>query len=54
VEDAAVFVVADLADAPLSGDVGVRRRMQVAEIDFLRTNEAAQTAMAQNYVGLPY
>jgi p-hydroxybenzoate 3-monooxygenase len=33
---------------------GFDRRMQQAEIDFLRTNEAAQTAMAENYVGLPY
>ncbi|WP_170771685.1 4-hydroxybenzoate 3-monooxygenase [Ruegeria lacuscaerulensis] len=29
-------------------------KMQRAEIDFLRTNEAAQKAMAENYVGLPY
>ena len=29
-------------------------RMQVAELAFLRSNAAAQTAMAQNYVGLPY
>jgi p-hydroxybenzoate 3-monooxygenase len=29
-------------------------RMQVAELAFLRSNDAAQTAMAQNYVGLPY
>jgi p-hydroxybenzoate 3-monooxygenase len=29
-------------------------KMQRAEIDFLRSNEAAQRAMAQNYVGLPY
>ena len=29
-------------------------KMQIAEIDFLRTNRAAQAAMAQNYVGLPY
>jgi len=33
---------------------GFDRRMQRAEIDFLRTNAAAQTAMAENYVGLPY
>lgn len=33
---------------------GFDRRMQQAEIDFLRTNEAAQKAMAENYVGLPY
>ncbi|MBK0325991.1 4-hydroxybenzoate 3-monooxygenase [Rhodobacteraceae bacterium F11138] len=29
-------------------------KMQIAELEFLRTNEAAQVAMAQNYVGLPY
>jgi len=29
-------------------------KMQVAEIEFLRTNKAAQQAMAENYVGLPY
>jgi p-hydroxybenzoate 3-monooxygenase len=26
----------------------------VAEIEFLRSNKAAQQAMAENYVGLPY
>ncbi len=30
------------------------QKMQVAEIEFLRTNAAAQKAMAENYVGLPY
>ncbi|WP_425101698.1 4-hydroxybenzoate 3-monooxygenase [Tropicibacter sp. S64] len=29
-------------------------KMQQAEIAFLRTNHAAQVAMAENYVGLPY
>ncbi|MEM1039270.1 MAG: 4-hydroxybenzoate 3-monooxygenase [Pseudomonadota bacterium] len=29
-------------------------KMQVAELEFLRSNSAAQKAMAQNYVGLPY
>ena len=29
-------------------------KMQVAEIEFLRANKAAQQAMAENYVGLPY
>ncbi|THH36934.1 4-hydroxybenzoate 3-monooxygenase [Aliishimia ponticola] len=29
-------------------------RMQIAELEFLRSNRAAQAAMAQNYVGLPY
>ncbi|MEL6239872.1 MAG: 4-hydroxybenzoate 3-monooxygenase [Pseudomonadota bacterium] len=30
------------------------KRMQVAELAFLRSNEAAQKAMAEQYVGLPY
>lgn len=29
-------------------------RIQQADLEFLRTNAAAQTAMAENYVGLPY
>jgi p-hydroxybenzoate 3-monooxygenase len=29
-------------------------KIQVAEIEFLRFNKAAQQAMAENYVGLPY
>ncbi len=29
-------------------------KMQVAELEFLRANKAAQQAMAENYVGLPY
>ncbi len=29
-------------------------KMQIAELEFLHSNEAAQKAMAQNYVGLPY
>ncbi|MEO1397537.1 MAG: 4-hydroxybenzoate 3-monooxygenase, partial [Pseudomonadota bacterium] len=29
-------------------------KMQVAELEFLRGNAAAQKAMAENYVGLPY
>ncbi|SMY10036.1 4-hydroxybenzoate 3-monooxygenase [Flavimaricola marinus] len=29
-------------------------KMQVAELEFLRTNASAQKAMAENYVGLPY
>jgi p-hydroxybenzoate 3-monooxygenase len=32
---------------------GFERRMQVAEIDYLRSSRAAQTALAENYVGLP-
>ena len=30
------------------------RKMQVAEITFLESNRAAQQALAENYVGLPY
>lgn len=29
-------------------------KMQLAELDFLSSNTAAQIAMAENYVGLPY
>jgi len=29
------------------------RRMQVAELDYIRTSRAAQTTLAENYVGLP-
>jgi p-hydroxybenzoate 3-monooxygenase len=29
-------------------------RIQRAELEFLASNEAAQRAMAENYVGLPY
>jgi len=33
---------------------GFDGKMQVAELEFLRSNKAAQKAMAENYVGLPY
>lgn len=29
------------------------RRIQLAELDFIASSEAAQTAIAENYVGLP-
>jgi p-hydroxybenzoate 3-monooxygenase len=29
-------------------------KMQRAELEYLRTSESAQAAMAENYVGLPY
>ncbi len=29
-------------------------KIQIAELEFLRSNKAAQLAMAENYVGLPY
>ena len=37
---------------PEEGDFG--RRMQVAELDYLSGSVAAQTALAENYVGLPF
>ncbi|MFK7880814.1 4-hydroxybenzoate 3-monooxygenase [Roseobacter sp.] len=36
------------------GQTAFDHRIQVAELEFLRSNEAAQKAMAENYVGLPY
>jgi p-hydroxybenzoate 3-monooxygenase len=36
---------------PEEGDFG--RRMQVAELEYLVASQAAQTALAENYVGLP-
>jgi p-hydroxybenzoate 3-monooxygenase len=36
-------------------DVGTfGARMQRAELDYLASSRAAQTVMAENYVGLPY
>jgi p-hydroxybenzoate 3-monooxygenase len=32
---------------------GFARRIQAAELDFLRHSEAAQRAFSENYVGLP-
>jgi p-hydroxybenzoate 3-monooxygenase len=37
---------------PEEGDFG--RRMQLAELEYLATSRAAQAALAENYVGLPY
>ncbi len=37
---------------PDDGDFG--SRVQEAELDYLSSSQAAQTAMAENYVGLPY
>jgi p-hydroxybenzoate 3-monooxygenase len=37
---------------PDQGDFG--QRIQEAELDYLSTSVAAQTALAENYVGLPY
>jgi len=33
---------------------GFDRKMQAAELDYLFSSKAAQTALAENYVGLPY
>ena len=33
---------------------GFDQKMQAAELDYLFSSEAAQTALAENYVGLPY
>ena len=37
---------------PEEGDFG--RRMQLAELEYIAGSSAAQTALAENYVGLPY
>ena len=37
---------------PEEGDFG--RRMQLAELEYIAGSRAAQTALAENYVGLPY
>jgi p-hydroxybenzoate 3-monooxygenase len=37
---------------PEEGDFG--RKMQLAELEYLAGSPAAQTALAENYVGLPY
>jgi len=36
------------------GDRAFEDRMQVAEVDYLFSSRAAQTALAENYVGLPF
>ena len=33
---------------------GFDQKMQAAELDYLFSSQAAQTALAENYVGLPY
>jgi p-hydroxybenzoate 3-monooxygenase len=37
---------------PEEGEFG--RKMQLAELDYLQGSRAAQTAFAENYVGLAY
>ncbi|TAJ71991.1 MAG: hypothetical protein EPO51_12825 [Phenylobacterium sp.] len=36
-----------------SRDGGFERRMQTAELAYIRSSRAAQTVLAENYVGLP-
>ncbi len=36
------------------GDDAFGRRMKVAELDYIFSSKAAQTSIAENYVGLPY
>jgi len=36
------------------GDDPINRRLQLAELDYLANSEAARTAVAENYVGLPF
>jgi len=33
---------------------GFGQRMQLAELDYIAGSRAAQTALAENYAGLPY
>ena len=33
---------------------GFDQKMQAAELEYLFSSKAAQTALAENYVGLPY
>ena len=40
-----------LLEAPDGGAFG--RRMQVAELDYIAGSRAAQTSIAENYIGLP-
>ena len=46
------WMTSTLHSFPDQGDFG--QRMQEAEIAYLEQSPAAQTALAENYVGLPY
>ena len=35
-------------------DDGFRRRLQLAQLEYVTTSEAAARSLAENYVGLPY
>ena len=47
-------MVDDAAFAPVSQGNEFDQKMQEAELDYLFGSRAAQTALAENYVGLPY
>ncbi len=50
-----VLLVDDADPAPLSAEEsGFDQRIQRAELEYLFSSTAAQTALAENYVGLPY
>ena len=54
VEGRAVLLVVHRAHPPLPpGRARFERRMQAAELAYIRSSRAAQTALAENYVGLP-
>jgi hypothetical protein len=53
VEIGTIQLAIDQADAPLPEDGTFERAMQVAELDYIATSVAAQTCIAENYVGLP-
>ena len=46
------WMTAMLHRFPDQGDFG--QRIQEAELDYLVASTAAQTSLAENYVGLPY
>lgn len=43
----------DVAAAHFPDQSGFDRKLQVAELDYVFGSEAASTALAENYVGLP-
>ena len=47
-------MASDQPDAPLPDHSGFDRAMQLAELDYIDGSVAAQTAIAENYVGLPH
>jgi p-hydroxybenzoate 3-monooxygenase len=52
-ESRTLQLVAHPPDAPFPEDGPFERAMQVAELDYIANSLAAQTSIAENYVGLP-